>query len=137
MNRNRTAYSLCLLAVIAAGLASRRFPESLPEFMQKGVGDALWTTMVFLLLALWRPTAPTLRLGTEALIISFADELSQMYHAPWIDSIRATTIGHLALGEAFSAHDLEWYVVGVVLAVGSEAAFLKRNPKASGATDGI
>ncbi|MGC1717640.1 MAG: DUF2809 domain-containing protein [Isosphaeraceae bacterium] len=40
-----------------------------------------------------------------------------MYHAPWIDSIRQTTLGGLILGFGFLWSDLACYAVGVVLGV--------------------
>ena len=43
--------------------------------------------------------------------------MNQLYHAPWIDSIRHTTLGGLILGFDFVASDLACYVVGVGLGV--------------------
>ncbi len=48
---------------------------------------------------------------------SVAIELSQLYHASWIDSIRQTTLGGLILGFGFLWSDLACYAVGVVLGV--------------------
>ncbi len=41
-------------------------------------------------------------------------ELSQLYHAPWIDSIRQTTLGGLILGFGFLWSDLACYALGVL-----------------------
>ena len=46
------------------------------------------------------------------MILSIAVELSQLYHAPWIDSIRQTTLGGLILGFGFLWSDLACYAVG-------------------------
>jgi hypothetical protein len=40
-------------------------------------------------------------------------EMSQPYHAPWIDSIRRTTLGGLALGYGLVWGDLACYAVGI------------------------
>ena len=48
---------------------------------------------------------------------SVAVEVSQLYHAPWIDSIRHTTLGGLILGFDFLWSDLVCYAVGVGLGV--------------------
>ena len=48
---------------------------------------------------------------------SVAIEISQLYHAPWIDSIRRTTLGGLILGFGFLWSDLACYAVGVGLGV--------------------
>jgi hypothetical protein len=44
-------------------------------------------------------------------------EVSQLYHAPWIDSIRGTTLGALVLGHGFVWSDLACYAVGVGLGI--------------------
>ena len=62
-----------------------------------------------------------LRLGLLAIGISFAIELSQLYRAPWIDSIRATRPGALVLGQGFLWSDLVCYSAGVVLAMALDA----------------
>lgn len=72
--------------------------------------------MLFLLIALLRPTLTTLKLAACALLISYADEFSQLYQAPWINSLRVTTVGHLILGSAFSWPDMLAYTIGVSVA---------------------
>ena len=111
-----------ILAVIALGLASRRFPFLFPAWLGKYPGDALWAAMVFLGYALLKPTWPTRRLAVAALATSFLVEFSQLYHAPWLDAIRGNFIGHLVLGSEFSRVDLVAYVVGVAIGAGLEVA---------------
>jgi hypothetical protein len=50
-----------------------------------------------------------------ALSFSVLIEMSQIYHAPWIDSIRHTTLGGLVLGYGFLWGDLACYAVGIGL----------------------
>ena len=57
--------------------------------------------------------ASTLALAVVALLISFAVEFSQLYHAEWIDAIRRTTLGSIALGSTFFWRDLIAYTIGV------------------------
>jgi hypothetical protein len=83
--------------------------------------------MMFWVLALiWRQRS-TLWLAATSLSVSFAVELSQTYHAPWIDAIRSTRIGALALGSDFLWSDLACYAVGVSLAAGVDALLAGRN----------
>lgn len=124
--RNRLLYAVLVLAVIAAGLASRRYPGLLPAALGKYPGDALWALMVMLLYGLARPRWPTTLTASAALATSFAVELSQLYQADWINAIRHTTLGHLVLGSGFHAMDLLAYAVGVVL--GAAAELLARRP---------
>lgn len=116
--RSRPTYVALLIATVAAGLASRQWPAAIPAFIASYAGDTLWATMVVWLLALLWPRTSTVRLASAALAIAVADELSQLYHAPWIDGVRATRLGALALGQGFLWSDLVCYAVGVSLAAG-------------------
>jgi hypothetical protein len=111
MVRSRSLLGVGLVAVIALGLVSRRFPA----FLGKYPGDALWAVMVFLGWGLFRPRASTRHLATLALVTACLVEFSQLYQAPWINAIRSTTLGHLVLGAAFSWLDIAAYAVGVVV----------------------
>ena len=115
-NRSRLVTGVLLLATIAAGLASRRYPAWQPAFVARYAGDTLWAAMVFWSLALIRPRGRTHILGAAALGTAFAVEFSQLYRAPWIDHLRATSVGALALGHGFLWSDLWCYAAGVSLA---------------------
>ena len=52
-----------------------------------------------------------------ALAFSYLIEVSQLYHAPWIDAIRATTLGALVLGFGFLWSDIACYTVGIILGI--------------------
>lgn len=121
-DRNRLIYAAAVLGVIAAGLASRAYPGLFPAFFGKYPGDALWALMIFLLLGFAKPKWPSVTLAVLALVISFAVEFSQLIQAPWIGSIRQTTLGHLVLGTTFGWFDLVAYAIGVAIGYLSEVA---------------
>jgi hypothetical protein len=62
-----------------------------------------------------------------ALAVAFAVEVSQLYHAPWIDAIRHTTLGGLALGFGFLWSDLICYTIGVALGLAVDLAITGRS----------
>jgi hypothetical protein len=111
--RSRLWLAAGFMAVIALGLASRKYPFLFPAILGKYPGDALWALMVLLGCAFWRPRATTGRLALTALAISCLVEFSQLYQAPWINAIRHTTMGHLVLGSTFSWLDMVAYAVGI------------------------
>ena len=125
-HRNRLIYAALVLAVIAAGLASRRYPFLLPTQLGKYPGDALWALMVMLLYGFAKPRWPVAGTAIAALATSFAVEFSQLYQADWLNAVRHTTLGHLMLGSSFHAPDLVAYTVGI--AVGVVAELLLRRP---------
>ena len=52
-----------------------------------------------------------------ALLFSFGIEFSQLYQTDWLNAIRKTTLGHLALGSGFDVIDFIAYSIGIVLCV--------------------
>ena len=116
MKRNRLIYLLATGAVIALGLLSRRNPSLLPAALGKYPGDALWAAMVFCGSGALCPQLRTCAIGAMALAFSCAVEFSQRYHAPWLDSLRGTTLGQLVLGSGFSWLDMVAYAVGILAA---------------------
>ena len=125
MKRHRTLYAIAILLVITIGLLSRRHPHLFPQTLGKYPGDAIWAMMIFLGFGLVFPAKPTILLGLAALAFSCAIEFSQIYHASWIDSIRATTAGQLILGSGFSWTDIAAYSVGILLACLFEMGLFK------------
>ncbi len=113
--RNRFWLALGIVVVIGAGLASRKFPSLFPSVFGSHTGDALWALMVFLGFAFIKPEMSGRNLALAALAFSFLIEASQLYQAPWINAIRATTPGHLVLGMGFQWLDLLAYAIGVAL----------------------
>ena len=113
-SRRRGWWLLAFLATIAAGLASRRFPQVLPAFVGKYPGDALWALMVFFGLGAIFRTASSLQVAAGALAFSFAIETLKLYQAPWIVDLRHTLFGHLVLGQVFSWQNFAAYTVGIL-----------------------
>ena len=124
--RSRRAYALALVLVIAAGLGSRVFGRALPAVVAAFAGDTLYATMVFVVLGILAPRWSTPRLAAAALACACAIEISQLYHAPWIDHFREYPLGALILGNTFAWPDLLAYTIGVLMGASLEKALRKR-----------
>ena len=111
--RHRSWLACGVLVVIGLGLASRKYPMLFPAVLGSYLGDALWALMVLLAIAFIKPDLRGSRLAGAALAFCWLIEASQLYQAPWINAIRATTPGHLVLGTGFQWLDLVAYAVGV------------------------
>ena len=110
--------------VIAAGLGLRARMIPLPAFVIKYGGDALWALMVFCGVGFLLRRASTVRVGLIAICFSCAVEISQLYHAPWIDAVRGTRLGGLALGSTFNWPDFIAYAAGVGVGMMLERAII-------------
>ena len=124
--RNPALWIVLILLAVALGLGSRRYAASLPAVVAAYAGDTLWATAAFLGFGLLLPRASTWRVALLAMSLSVLVEVGQLYHAPWIDSIRRTTVGGLILGYDFVWSDLACYAAGVGLGILIELAVLHR-----------
>src|SRR5271157_384064 len=114
MRRRRNPLIQIILIALACllGIGSRRYAHALPGFIAAYAGDTFWAFAAFLGIGLVLPRASTRTVAMLAMAFSVAIELSQLYHAPWIDSIRHTTLGGLILGFGFLWSDLVCYALG-------------------------
>jgi Protein of unknown function (DUF2809) len=114
--RSRRGYAALAAVTVLLGLASRRYAGQLPDFIGAYAGDALWAAMVFWLAALIAPRARTTHLAVSALAVAILVEISQLYHGAWLDALRQTRTGALALGQGFLWSDVACYTVGALAA---------------------
>lgn len=110
------------------GLLSRKL-DNLPVIVSLYAGDILWALMVFLIVDFVFNNKPILFNISIAIIFSYGIEISQLYHAPWIDSIRNTTLGGLILGFGFLWSDLICYTIGIFIGGIIESIFKRINTK--------
>jgi len=128
--RPRVHTLVLMLLLVALGLGSRR--HGLPELVIQHVGDVLWGTLFYFSFAFARPSAPRARLFFCALVTAELIELSQLYHAPWLDGVRDTRCGGLMLGHDFSWHDVVCVALGSMLGVLLDGATrANRSPRVS------
>jgi Protein of unknown function (DUF2809) len=112
---SRIHWFIAAMLTMISGLLWRSRFLDLSPFLKKYGGDALWAAMVFFLIGLLCPGWNKARLTLASLIFSWGIEFTQLYHAPWIDGIRANRLGALVLGSTYSTPDLAAYVVGVLI----------------------
>jgi hypothetical protein len=126
VRRRRVKYASLLLAVILLGLASRAYSPPLPSFVRAYVGDALWALAAYLTVAILFPRLPIRWATLVAGLFCLTVELSQLYHAPWIDGLRQIRAAALLLGHSFLWSDLVCYGLGI--GVGMLAETLTARP---------
>lgn len=129
MNRNRYIYALTICLTIGAGLLSRKASSLLPSFLNLYLGDALWAFMIYQMVGFLWPQKTMRSVGTISLLFCYAIEVSQRYHAPWIDSIRHTTLGGLILGFGFLWSDIVAYSAGIACGASLEYLLTKCRKK--------
>lgn len=131
MKRNRVLYLLLTIIVIVLGLLSRKTTD-LPKIIELYAGDILWALMVFLIISFVFNRKSVIFITVLSIFFSYSIELSQLYHAPWIDNIRNTTLGGLVLGFGFLWSDLVCYTIGIIIGVIIDIIINKTNHKNRG-----
>jgi Protein of unknown function (DUF2809) len=114
--RARAWFAVLALSTVALGLLIQRAKAGLPQVLGDVLGDALWAVMLAWWVGAIAPSLPRLKRAVAAVAVCWVVEFSQLYHAPWIDSWRSTTLGHLVLGTDFDPRDLAAYSLGVLSA---------------------
>lgn len=127
LNRNRIVYFALTIAVIVLGLGSRKFSTFLPEIVGEYAGDCLYALMAYFIIGFIKPKYSILKVGLSALIFSYLIEITQLFHAQWIDSIRNIRLGGLILGYGFLWSDIICYTVGVSIGIVFELIIFKTN----------
>ncbi|MCU0321472.1 MAG: DUF2809 domain-containing protein [Chitinophagaceae bacterium] len=115
MLKRRMIYCVLFLVTIPIGLATRKKPEWFYEPIAKYGGDILWTSLFFFLFRIIFPTKKLLTILCYTYAFAVSIEISQLYHANWIDDIRRTFLGKMILGFGFLWSDLMCYAIGALL----------------------
>ncbi|AOT72967.1 DUF2809 domain-containing protein [Geosporobacter ferrireducens] len=129
VKRNRFIYSIFVLAVILLGLGSRMNAFFLPRWVNLYAGDVLWALMIFLITGVLFNKKSTYEIAGIAISYAYLTEISQLYQAPWINTLRKTVIGGLVLGFGFLWSDLLAYTIGVAIGVLLEKFILLKYKK--------
>lgn len=132
MSRHPLTYGALTVFIVALGLLSRTayITALLPGIINAYLGDALWAAMIFTGFGFLFRNIRTETSAILSLSFCYLIECSQLYHAPWIDAIRSSTLGGLILGWQFVWSDISAYTVGVCAAALLEWA-VKRNRRLS------
>ena len=123
----RVPYLVAAVGVIGLGLFWRSPILNLPPSVKKYGGDALWAALVYLLIRFLWPRWTIWKSAGTAFAVSVAVEFSQLYHAEWIDTIRATRLGALSIGSVFNAPDMVAYAAGIVIVALIHGAFQRKS----------
>lgn len=121
-HRSRVRLFFWLVVLIAFGLGSRRL-AGLPSWITLYAGDVAWGALFFVLFCALRPTLSTARAWLAAVLTTELIELSELWHTPWLDALRATRGGGLLLGHLFLWSDVVCVALGASLAAGAELAW--------------
>lgn len=114
MRLNRVNLAICAVSIISIGLLSRS--KFLAPAIPANVGDALYATLIYFLLAVFWPKFNPKKRLLSTIGFCFLVEFSQLATWPWLVQLRQTLLGKLILGQGFLWQDLVAYCIGALLA---------------------
>lgn len=117
ISRTRWTTLLLLVVVTLLGLGFRAYRGPLQNVVNH-YGPASVCYMVFFILAIFfllPRSATILPIAIGVLVWTCFVEFSQLWHPPWLESIRGTVAGRLLFGNSFSWWDFPAYLVGCLL----------------------
>ena len=117
MKRNRVTCAILAIIIMVIGIIYKRISGEVPEIIDNFIGDSLWALMIFFGFGFIFNKAKIKNIAFISAIFCFMIEFSQLYHAAWIDRIRANRLGGLILGSTFVAWDLPCYLAGIMFGV--------------------
>ncbi|CAN5918555.1 DUF2809 domain-containing protein [soil metagenome] len=117
MSSARVNFVAAAVLTMATGLFVYTNGALLGPIAHDMLGDGLWAAMIAWLAGALAPDTRVAVRGAAAYAFCVGIELSQLYHAPTLDALRATRLGHLVLGSGFDARDFVSYAMGVGVAV--------------------
>jgi hypothetical protein len=119
-------YLAAAVVTVVAGLLVRFAPLGLPWFVVKYGGSTLWAVMIYWVLVIAWPERRPFQLAWIAGGIALLVELQRLYHAAWLDVIRASLPGILLLGRFFSVWDIVAYWVAIAVVAVLDGAVIRR-----------
>ena len=131
MIRRRSVFLAVACATLIVGLAVHLRGAVLGPVARDVLGDALWAMMIAWFAGVLTPHVRIALRSAAAYAVCVAVEVSQLYHQPMLDAIRATTLGNLVLGSGFDVRDLAAYAAGVLLAAIIESLVTMGSTRAS------
>lgn len=112
---SRSWIGAALFCVMLVGY-TLRFHLPVAEVLRDAAGGAAYVIAVGLVLVMIWPCSSLLAVTMAAFAVTCGVEVSQSISHPWLDDMRATRLGRLALGTTFSWGDFVAYVAGALIA---------------------
>jgi hypothetical protein len=111
----RIALLIGIVLIIPLGY-SVRFSTSLGlPLLQDIIGSLAYQILLMFLIAFFYPRVSLVKIAVWVCVASCVGELLQLWQPPLLQTIRATWIGRIVLGNTFTVLDFPPYVVGSFL----------------------
>ena len=112
----RLVFLLLFVFCLWLAIATRNHSQWFCPLVATYGGDTIWASMFLFLMRIFFSSTALFKLALFTYALGVADEVLQLYQAPWIQSIRHTRVGGLLLGFGFLWSDIVCYAIGTFIA---------------------
>ena len=116
MLKKRIIYCIIFIFLTWLALATRTHRQWFHPVIIEYGGDTIWAGMFLFFLRMIFLKATLWKLALISYALGVADELTQLYRAPWANAVRETWLGRLLFGAGFLWSDILCYAIGTLLA---------------------
>lgn len=106
---------LSLLVVVPLGFYSKFYRGPATEWVSGSLGGVLYEIFWCLLIFLCFPRTKPLRIAGIVLAVTCLLEFLQLWHPPFLETLRSCFLGRALLGTTFTWLDLPHYLAGSLL----------------------
>jgi hypothetical protein len=115
-NKRIIALLLSILIIIPLGLSTKFYMGPGQNWVNHFLGGVFYEIFFCLLLALFLPTIPPLKIAGGVFAVTALLEFLQLYQSTWLTTVRSFWLGHLLLGSSYNVWDFPFYLLGCVIA---------------------
>jgi len=116
LTRHKGALFGSLLILFVLGFATKFYGGPGSLWVSNHLGDILYETFWCLFIAFCAPQMPIKKNVLLVFVITCFLEFLQLWHPPFLATLRNTFIGHAILGSHFDIWDIPHYALGCILA---------------------
>lgn len=114
--RKSTILTFVLIVIVAAlGVLAKILPSDPESWVSNHLAGTFYVVELALILYLIFPDHLSGVLVLAAFLLTSLVEFFQNWHPAFLESVRASFLGHTILGSTFSWLDFPWYVAGAFI----------------------
>jgi glycopeptide antibiotics resistance protein len=109
---------LAIILIVPLGLYSKIYDGPASNWVNNSLGGVLYVIFWSLLFSLLAARSKSWKIVGLVFLITCAIEFLQLWHPPFMETIRSTFIGATLFGNSFSWLDMAHYIIGALASLG-------------------
>jgi glycopeptide antibiotics resistance protein len=109
---------LAIILIVPLGFYSKFYDGPAYNWVNNSLGGVLYVIFWSLLFSLLAARSKSWKIVSLVFLITCAIEFLQLWHPPFMETIRSTFIGATLFGNSFSWMDMAHYVIGALASLG-------------------